>query len=545
MQTELTRQQKIERLALLEERNRRRERARLETDRTEILRRCRTLAGFVREAWPVLEPSARYVHGWHIDAVCAHLEAITDGRLTRLLINIPPGTMKSLLVSVFWPAWEWGPRGLPSMRYLTTSYNEDYVKRDSRRMRDLVTSEWYRTLWGDTVRLVRTGEASFANDETGFREGVPFKSMTGGRGDRVIIDDPHSTETAESDADRAATTRIFRESVPTRVNDQDRSAIVVIMQRLHQDDVSGQIAKLGLPYEHLMLPMEFDPDRACTTSIGFKDPRSYDGELLFPERFSRGAVDALKKQLGSYASAGQLDQRPTAREGGLFKRHWFRTVEALPMVQSRTRAWDFAATKKKATNRPDWTAGLRMARCDGGLYVVENVRRLQGSPGEVEQLLKTTAATDQLTGPTRVRIPQDPGQAGVAQKDAFIKALAGYDVAAKTVTGDKETRARPAAAQAEAGNIAILVSGDPETDAWIEPFLTEVSNFPAGSNDDQVDALSDAFNDLALPQVKGAALLEIAERELAEKRAADGRAPEEPPTQYAPGSVEAMMALNG
>jgi hypothetical protein len=287
------------------------ERERLARDGEAIRQRCTTLAGFIREAWPVLEPAQPYVHGWHIDVLCQHLEAITDGQITRLLINIPPGTMKSLVASVFWPAWEWGPRGLPSMRYLTTSYAEKFVKRDSRRMRDLVQSEWFSSLWPE-IELNRSGEMSFANSKMGNREGMAFASLTGGRGDRVIIDDPHSTETAESPAERATTTRIFRESVPTRLNNPATSAIVVIMQRLHEKDVSGQILDLGLGYEHLMLPMEFEPERRCRTSIGFEDPRTEDGELLFPERFPRAVVERDKKILGSYAVAGQQQQRPPA-----------------------------------------------------------------------------------------------------------------------------------------------------------------------------------------------------------------------------------------
>lgn len=189
------------------------ERDRVAHDAERIRDRCRTLGGFVREAWHVLEPTQPYVHGWHIAAICSHLEAVSDGRINRLLINVPPGTMKSLLASVLWPAWEWTRQ--PSLRYLTTSYAEKYVKRDSRRMRDLVQSEWNRSLWPE-IELMRAGEASFANTKTGFREGVPFASLTGGRGDRVIIDDPHSTETAESEAERENTTRIFREAVPRR-----------------------------------------------------------------------------------------------------------------------------------------------------------------------------------------------------------------------------------------------------------------------------------------------------------------------------------------
>lgn len=464
------------------------ERQRVTFDGERIRARCQTLAGFVREAWHVVEPNSTYVHGWHLDAICAHLEAVTDGRVNRLLINVPPGTMKSLLTSVLWPAWEWGPVGRTSLRYLTSSYTEKYVKRDSRRMRDLVQSDWYRSLWPE-VQLIRAGEASFANTKTGNREGVPFASLTGGRGDRVIIDDPHSTETAESEAERLNTTRIFRESVPTRLNDPKTSAIIVIMQRLHEDDVSGQIMKLGLGYEHLMLPMEFEPDRSCRTSIGFTDPRTEEGELLFPERFPREVVERDKVPMGSYAVAGQFQQRPAPRSGGMFQRGDFEIVDAVPAGAIRCRAWDFAASEQKKGRQPDWTVGLRMAKVGGSFYV-EDVRRDRWSPGDVEKNLKNTASQDGLD--VRVRMPEDPGAAGKADAQTKVKLLAGYSVTVVRPTGDKATRAKPASAQAEAGNVK-LVRGD-----WNTAFLDEVCSFPNAQFDDQVDAFADALNELAL-----------------------------------------------
>lgn len=423
------------------------------------------------------------MHGWHVDALCDHLEAVTREEIIRLLINIPPGLMKSLLVSVMWPAWEWGPRGMASMRYLTTSYAEKYVKRDSRRMRDLVQSEWYRSLWPE-VELNRAGEMSFENTRRGWREGVPFKSMTGGRGDRVIIDDPHSTETAESEAERESTTRIFRESVPTRLNNPAKSAIVVIMQRLHEKDVSGVIEDLGLGYEHLMLPMEFEPERRCRTSIGFVDPRTTAGELLFPERFPRETVERDKKVLGSYAAAGQLQQRPTPREGGMFKRSWFEVVDAAPATTKRVRRWDIAATDSTEASDPDYTVGLRLSEKDG-IYYVEHIVRDRVSPAGVERMIRNTASTDGRA--VRIVIPQDPGSAGKAYANALIRALAGYVVRAERETGSKEQRAEAVAAQAEAGNVK-LVRGD-----WNEAFLEEVGMFPGGAHDDQVDTLSGAF----------------------------------------------------
>lgn len=465
-----------------------RERDRLARDAEGIRERCTSLSGFIREAWHVLEPSQPYVHGWHIDVLCDHLEAVTDGLITRLLINIPPGTMKSLVASVFWPAWEWGPRGFPAMRYLTTSYAEKYVKRDSRRMRDLVASEWYRSLWPE-IELQRAGEMSFENTKRGVREGMPFASLTGGRGDRVVIDDPHSTETAESDAAREATTRIFRESVPTRLNNPATSAIVVIMQRLHEKDVSGVIGSLGLGYEHLMLPMEFDPKRRCRTSIGFKDPRTQEGELLFPERFPREVVERDKKIMGAYAVAGQFQQRPAPREGGMFQRTDFEIVEAAPATSNKVRRWDFAATdpKKKGSGDPDWTVGLLLSE-HRGIYYVEDVVRDRKSPAGVETMLKNTASQDGKR--IRIVIPQDPGAAGKSNVAHLVRMLVGYDVRSTPETGSKVERANPVSAQAEAGNIK-LVRGP-----WNEAFLEEVSMFPSGAHDDQVDALSGAFAEL-------------------------------------------------
>ena len=467
-----------------------RARERLAQDAERIREQCTSLSGFVREGWHVLEPSQPYVHGWHVDALCDHLEAVTDGLITRLLINIPPGTMKSLLTSVFWPAWEWGPRGLPGMRYLTTSYAEKYVKRDSRRMRDLVASDWYQSLWPE-IELVRAGEMSFANTKTGGREGVAFGSLTAGRGDRVIIDDPHSTETAESEPERNTTTRIFRESVPSRLNNPASSAIVVVMQRLHEKDVSGVIQDLGLGYDHLMLPMEFDPSRRCRTSIGFQDPRSQPGELLFPERYPREVVERDKKVMGAYAVAGQYQQQPAPRAGGMFQRTDFEIVDAAPATANKVRRWDFAATDPKEIAKkggdPDWTVGLLLSE-HRGIYYVEHVVRDRKSPAGVETMLRNTASQDGKG--IKIVIPQDPGAAGKSNAAHQIKLLVGWTVRAVLETGSKVVRADPVSAQAEAGNIK-LVRGP-----WNEAFLEEVSMFPSGAHDDQVDALTGAFAEL-------------------------------------------------
>lgn len=472
------------------ERQRRSTRDAASGDLQSVRDRCRSLAGFVREAWPILEPNTPFVDGWVIKAICDHLEAITNGTFlrlglsNRLLINVPPGMMKSLLVSVFWPAWEWGPAGMPSTRYLTTSYSEDYATRDSRKMRDLVRSDWYQSLWGSRVSLTRTGETSFANAEMGNREAMPFKSLTGGRGERLIIDDPHSTEDAESEADRKRAIRIFKESVPTRQNDAVTSAIVIIMQRLHEEDVSGTAISMGLGYVHLMLPMEFEPERRCVTPI-FTDPRTEDGELLFPERFPRAVVERDKVPLGSYGVAGQFQQRPAPRGGLMFQRAWFRVVEAAPMGTRWVRGWDFAASTEDGSAE---TAGVKLGLQPGGRFLIGHALHGRFGPHDQKNVIVNTASQDARS--VEISMPQDPGQAGKVQAADLLTALAGYLAYASVESGDKIDRARPVAAQAEAGNIDLL-RGD-----WNEPFLAQLETFPTGKLKDMVDALSRAFGHL-------------------------------------------------
>lgn len=497
------------RLPSLEDIRKERERRSTERAYVEIARnsetirdRCKSLAGFVREAWHVLEPGTPYVHGWHIDFICAHLEAITLGKFLRLGIdnrvqfNVPPGTMKSTLVSVMWQAWEWGPCEMPWMQYVSTSFSDDNVRRDTRKTRDLVSSAWYQQLWGHLVRLTRMGESSFANDAKGSREGRAFRSLTGIRGHRLVIDDPHSTETAESPAERATTIRVFRESVPQRINDAKSSAIVNIMQRLHQGDCSGVARELKLGYVEVILPMEFEPERRCVSPLGIEDPRTEEGELLFPERFPRETVERDKNAMGAYAVAGQLQQRPSPRGGLMFNRGWFEVVRAAPASVRWVRAYDLAATEKKTkdtTTGPAFTAGVKMGRDGAGIFYIGHVFRTRESGAGVRATIKNTATAD---GPTvQIDLPQDPGQAGKVQAQDMIAMLAGYNVHASPETGDKETRAEPFAAQAEAGNVK-LVEGP-----WNAAYLDELELFPAGKYKDQVDASSRAFARLVRQKV--------------------------------------------
>lgn len=446
----------------------------------EIRARCKSFHAFVKEAWPILEPRATFVDNWHIKLICDHLEAVTHGEINRLLINVWPGSMKSLLVSVLWQAWEWGPCGLRSIRYLTTAFNDTPVKRDSRKCRDLILSEWYQKLW-PSVKLKRTGERSFANTDTGTREGVAFGSLTSQRGDRLLVDDPHSTELAESDVDRAKTTRKFKEGAINRLNDQAKSAIVVIMQRLHQDDISGLIMKLGWHFVHVILPLEFEPARAYRSKWG-SDPRTKEGEIADPRRFPPAVIKDLKES-GEYFWNGQYQQRPAPREGGLFKvaKLEQNIVEACPPGGRTVGGWDLAGSKRK---KSPYSVRVKMTRI-GGDYYVRHVDRRRTNPTELNNMVHDVTVED---GPSVTQsIPQDPGQAGKGQVWSFADLLAGFVFEFSPESGDKEHRAMPYAAQVGAGRV-FLVRGD-----WNHEYIEELRNFPAGSYKDQVDASSRAF----------------------------------------------------
>ena len=312
---------------------------------------------FIKLAWHVVEPGQDYVHNWHIDMIAAHLTAITDEMMiddekyyNRLLINVPPGAMKSLLTNVFWPAWEWGPRNMPHLRYVCASHGQELAIRDSTKMRRLIQSEWYQSLWGDRVTLTgdQNAKTKFENTATGFRQAVAAGGITGARGDRVIIDDPHTVESAASDQMRSTTIDWFLQAVPTRLNNPDKSAIVVIMQRLHEEDVSGVILDKGFGYDHIMLPMEYEPLRAAPTLLGWEDQRDTLGELLFPERFPEHVVERDKRAMGPYAVSGQFQQIPTPADGGIIKRDWWQLWEhdSFPAFDYIIASLDTAYTEK-------------------------------------------------------------------------------------------------------------------------------------------------------------------------------------------------------
>lgn len=449
----------------------------------------RSLSNFIKRAWHVVEPAQSYVHGWHIDAICEHLEAVHLGQTNRLAIAVPPGSMKSLSSSVLFPAWEWGPRLKPSTRTIATSHSENLAIRDNLRAKRLIDSDWYKHTWPE-VELSRdqSSKSNFENTATGFRQASPFTSLTGKRGDRVIIDDPLSVDGANSDQVRQKVLETFTEAVPTRLNSPEKSSIVVIAQRLHEQDVIGYIEANDLGYDYLMIPMEFDPTRKCHTSIGWSDPRTEENELMFEERFPRHVVERDKKILGTYAVSSQFQQLPIPRQGGLFQADRIRIIDAVPAQENLIfcRGWDLAGTEGAGA----YTVGLKLAYShDSKRYIIIDVKRERLGPQGVRTLMEKTAELDGYDVP--IVYPQDPGQAGKAQSQDIAADLSGYTLSLERHTGNKELRAEPLASQVEAGNVDMVYA------PWNEELIKELRFFPRGRYKDQVDAAASAFNYLS------------------------------------------------
>lgn len=479
-----------EALRLLREERQNRHLERVRQDIDQVRANCLTFRGFAREAWPIIEPATALKWNWHLDCIAEHLEAISREQLRpRAIFNVPPGCSKSTMISVLWQAWEWGPLARPGLKFLSTSYELGNVARDTRKTRDLILSEWYQMLWPDVV-LTRTAETSFQNSKTGTREGVAFGSLTAKRGDRLTIDDPHSLDGAESETEREKAVRRFLEGGQNRLNDQVKSAIVIVMQRLHEADLTGALLARDVGYEHIMLPMEFEPERRCVTSIGWQDPRSYDGELLDPQRFPKQAIDELKFE-NDYMYAGQYQQRPAPREGGMFKVERITGAENellvthVPLGARRVRGWDIAGSTRK---KSPFTVGVKMAYLAPILYI-EDVVRERAEIEVAEKLIEDTCHGDGVQ--VRQSLPQDPGSAGKSQKRHMAVNLAGLDFSITPETGDKTDRAIPFASMCNAGNVRLVKA------PWNKAYIEELRNFPGSTYKDQVDASSRAFMEMA------------------------------------------------
>lgn len=301
----------------------------------------RSLVKFHRGAWPNFDP-AQYCHNWHIDAVGDHLEGVMHGHIRVLIITEPPRTMKSSMTAASFPPYvwaqpKWKPLAGPHVKFVGVAYDPDLSIRDATKSRRIIESPWYQDRWGDRFQIRRDrGRAdNYENTAGGFRFSTSIEGgLTGEGGDIVIIDDPINAKKANWESARETVNTWWDETLSTRLNDQRTGAKILIMQRLHEDDLVGHVLdKMDTDdVVHLNLPMEFDPSLDTRTWVNgklfFEDPREEQDELLWPERFPRDVVDALKTSLGPFAAAAQLQQQPTPRGGGIIDRMWWQVWPA-------------------------------------------------------------------------------------------------------------------------------------------------------------------------------------------------------------------------
>lgn len=456
---------------------------------------------FVESGWPVIEPVTRFVPGWHIDAICEHLEAASRGEIDRLLINVPPRHMKTITISVMWPAWCWTFR--PHLRFLTASYGANLAERDAVRSRDLLRSSWYRERWpalelkDDVNRTSR-----YENTRTGYRVATSVGGEgTGEGGDVIIIDDPHKIEEALSDTARARVLDWHDGTLGFRFNDPKTGIEVVVMQRLHELDLSGHLLERG-GYTHLCLPARYEPSHPfCWPN----DPRSKEGELLWPAHIPERELARIEQTMGSFRAAGQLQQRPAALEGELLKRSWWQffppeylsqdKVTMLPRFQRIVSSWDTAFEDKTSS---DYVVGQVWGLSGADRYLLWSYRRHANLNATTEAMRNANRWVGERWPKAGHTILIEKSANGAEIIATLKRELTG--VIAVTVSTDKITRAIAASTPLESGNIYVPGRAAPDTSTgyiapdWVASLIDEGAAFPNGKYDDQVDAFSQAIN---------------------------------------------------
>lgn len=330
----------------------------LEPRSLELIQECKRLENslheFVLAAWHVVEGNNPFFSGWHIEAVCLHLEALFRGDISvPLVINIPPRSSKTTLISIMWPAWIWTQA--PGIKFLFSSYSLKISLEHSRLCRMLIASSWYQSRWGHIVQLSgdQTAKWNFSNTKLGYRIATSVGAAgTALGGDILVMDDPNSTN--DSETVRNSTTEWVSRVWPSRLNPQGKGINVLVQQRTHEGDVTGgwlnkkDVRKI----ETLIIPMEYEKSRHTKTSIGWEDPRKEEGELLCPQYINDKDIERIKAELGSYNYAGQYQQRPSPEAGGIIKKSWFKwwKMDKPPRIHYIIQSWDTALTAKETSS---------------------------------------------------------------------------------------------------------------------------------------------------------------------------------------------------
>jgi len=463
-----------------------------------------SLYDFLQMFWNEVSED-RFKDNWHVKYLCNELEKIA-WRVARnqvkendLIINIPPGTTKTIICSIMFPAWCWS-QDWYWMRFICASYSDRLALESAEKSRDLIRSDKFQALFPNLMikedkdtksnfRIVKklpgAHKRTFRTKSGGNRFSTSVGgSLTGFHGHIIIIDDPLNPQQAASEKELESCNRWMEQTLPTRKTDKEVTATILVMQRLHENDPTGRaLVRKKSMIKHICLPGEI---RNYRDLVKPKDAvKNYRDDLLDPVRLSWKALHDLENELGQYGFAGQVGQNPVPPGGGMFK------VDNMPVIDQfsselvivkKVRYWDKAAT----TDDGAYTAGVKMFRLRNGKFVIVDVCRGQWGSAQRERNILNQAIADGRD--TRIGIEQEPGSGGKESVQASIRNLAGYSVEADRPTGDKVFRADPFSVQVNNGNV-LLMPGK-----WNDDFLHELRMFPFGTYKDQVDAASGAFH---------------------------------------------------
>lgn len=439
------------------------------------------LGTFIAKVFQTVSPGDRYLHNWHIDAIVHELMQVHRGKNRRLIVTQPPRSLKSICTSVAYVAWCLGHD--PSMRFACVSYSHELAATFARQFRTVVTSDWYRALFPN-MRLAKDTETECVTTKGGGRLAVPVGGSFTGRGaDVIIIDDPMKAGDAQSENARRAVNDCYGTTLLSRLDDKGDGAIILIMQRLHEDDLAGKLLRDG-GWFHLDLPAIAQEDQEIAIGPGTIHHR-LKGDVLHPAREPLAILDEIKREMGSLRFSAQYLQRPVPLEGNLIKRDWFKWYDTGPsrdfsveIVQS----WDIASTMGEASDYSVCTTWLVVKRN----YYLLHVWRGQLEFPHLRQKLIALALEHK---PNCVLI-EEAGPGLHLVQDFRANPVSGVPIPIGIKPeGDKLVRMEAQSARFEAGQVHL-----PNEAPWLATFLHEMLAFPMARHDDQIDSVSQFLN---------------------------------------------------
>ncbi len=440
------------------------------------------LTTFIHRCFTTVSPAQNYLHNWHVEALAWHLAQCAEGKIKRLLITLPPRYLKSICASVAFPAWQLGRD--PGSRIIAASYSSELAGKHAMDCRRVMESAWYRRAFPRTRMGGRNRELDFTTTAGGYRYSTSVGgTLTGRGGNIIIVDDPIKPEDAMSQAARSTVNDWYDGTLYTRLDDKGEDVIIVIMQRVHLEDLAGHVLVKGEPWVHLDLPViaeheqriEVGPDR-----VYVRQP----GDLLHPAREPQSVIDQIKGRLGNYNFSAQYQQCPIPIQGEIIKWEWFKAYDELPVRETGNtivQSWDTACRSGDQNNYSVCTTWF----VKGGHYYLLDIFRDRLTFPDLRRRIIVLAHEHSAD----VVLIEDRSSGIALLDDLRRDDSAAVDLIGIEPDGDKVTRMHTESPAIQSGRVHL-----PNRAAWLDDFRRELMQFPRGRYDDQVDSLSQFLN---------------------------------------------------